>query len=443
LAAVLPKQYTAHADIYLTVKLGNSPADLASGANYAQTQVDSFSRVATTPLVLDRVIEEVGLEGYTASRLAGEVSVSVPTNTSIMVVSVERGDQDSAAEIANVTANSLVQAVATLAPTASEGEQLVRATIIADAVPPTAHSYPSSRIFLAVGLMAGLLAAAGQALLRFFLDKRIRTEAQVEALTNAPIMGRIGLDAQLNGADKPSGVSRVTSEDYRRLRTNMQFVGSREEDRGKTIVVTSSVPGEGKTTIAVNLATVLAEAGSSVLLIDGDLRRPRVARYMGLETTVGLTTILVGWASPADVLQKTRIPNLTVMPSGVIPPNPSELLASRAMKQLLDSAATHFDYTVVDCVPLLPVTDAAIVSRQTDGALVVADMQQITVPQLRFALGEIDSANGTVLGLVLNKMRAGSKDSSTYYGYQEYSETASPRSSAGAAHGASRPRGRG
>jgi capsular exopolysaccharide synthesis family protein len=219
----------------------------------------------------------------------------------------------------------------------------------------------------------------------------------------------------------------------------MQFVGSADEDRGKTMVVTSSVPGEGKTTIAVNLATVLAEAGSAVLLIDGDLRRPRIARYMGLEATVGLTTVLVGWASPADVLQSTRFPNLTVMPSGVIPPNPSELLASRAMKQLLDSAARHFDYTVVDCAPLLPVTDAAVLSRQTDGALVVADMQQATAPQLRFALGEIERANGAILGLVLNKVKTGPRGSGNYYGYHEYGDNPAGRPP-GAAHSATRTR---
>ncbi|MDR2454671.1 MAG: polysaccharide biosynthesis tyrosine autokinase [Bifidobacteriaceae bacterium] len=436
LTFVLPKQYTAQAKLYVSV-MGNSVAEVASGVNAAQNQVDTFRQVATTPFVLERAISELGLADTTPAALAGDLSVSVPTGTSMLVIEVERDNPQSAAQIANAVSASLVDAVSDLA-TSPAGEKLVSARIVAPAQEPASHSFPITRTFLALGVLAGLVLGAGQALLRFLLDKRVRDESQIEELTDAPIMGRIGLDPQLVGSDRPARVSRITAEDYRRLRTNMQFVGAGEEDRGKTLVITSSLPSEGKSAIAVNLATVLAEAGGKVLLIDGDLRRPRIATYMGLEATVGLTTVLIGWASPGEALQSTRVPNLTVMPSGVIPPNPSELLASRAMKQLLDSAARHFDYTVVDCAPLLPVTDAAILSRQTDGALVVADMQRVLVPQLRSALNEIEQANGTVLGLVLNKMKSGPGSGSTYYGYHEYGEAASgqARKPSGGSHGA-------
>jgi capsular exopolysaccharide synthesis family protein len=434
LTLVLPKQYTAKADVFVTVMLGNSGGDLASGANYAQNQVESFREVATEPFVLDRAIEKLGLTDTDAAALAADVSVSVPAGTSIMTVSAQRPDPESAAQVVDAVAESLVTAVGELAPTSSEGKELVRATILADAKAPSGHSFPSTTTFLSVGLLLGLLAGVGQALLRHLFDKRIRDESQLEELTPAPIMGRIGLDPQLIDSHQPATVSRITAEDYRRLRTNMQFVGTSDETRGKTLVITSSAPGEGKTAIAVNLATVLAEAGETVLLIDGDLRRPRIAQYLGLESSVGLTTVLIGWASPGEVLQNSRVANLTVMPSGVIPPNPSELLASRAMKQLLDSAGRHFDYTIVDCAPLLPVTDAAILARQTDGALLVADVQTATIPQVRFALDEIERANGSIIGLVLNKVRSGAKGTGSYYGYQEYGDGA--RLKPGAAHGA-------
>jgi capsular exopolysaccharide synthesis family protein len=437
LTFVLQKQYTARADVYLSVA-GNSAGEIASGANYAQNQVDTFSQVATTSFVLNKAVEELGLPADSGpGELAASVSVSVPTGKTIIGVSAERPDPDEAARFANAVADGLINAISELAPQSAEGKQLVQAHVVEEARAPAAHSFPITRTFLVLGFLAGAVLGVGQALLRFLLDKRVRDEAQLEELTDAPIMGRIGLDPQLVGSERPARVSRLTAEDYRRLRTNMQFVGAGEEDRGKTLVVTSSLPGEGKSAISVNLATVLAEAGGKVLLIDGDLRRPRIAAYMGLEATVGLTTVLIGWASPGEALQNTRVPNLTVMPSGVIPPNPSELLASRAMKQLLDSAARHFDYTVVDCAPLLPVTDAAILSRQTDGALMVADMQRVMVPQLRAALGEIEQANGTILGLVLNKIKVGPGSNSTYYGYHEYGDAADAnRKPAGGAHGA-------
>ncbi|MDR1431243.1 MAG: CpsD/CapB family tyrosine-protein kinase, partial [Propionibacteriaceae bacterium] len=200
------------------------------------------------------------------------------------------------------------------------------------------------------------------------------------------------------------------------------FIAADETNVGRAFVISSSLPGEGKTTISLNLATVLAEAGERVLLIDGDLRRPRIAKYLGLETKIGLTTVLIGKASPGDVLQKTQIKNLTVMASGGVPPNPSELLASKGMEQLLDTARNLFNYIIVDSAPLLPVTDAAILSRQTDGIIVVGDVSGTTVPQLETALDSVRSANGTVLGIVLNKLNRERRSHSQRYGYYYYGQ---------------------
>ncbi|MDR1711329.1 MAG: polysaccharide biosynthesis tyrosine autokinase [Propionibacteriaceae bacterium] len=426
LVYTLPKAYTAQVQVFLTVLTGNSGGDLASGANYSQNQVDSFAKVATTPLVLDPVISELQLADMTSSRLAGFVSVSVPTGTAIMQISARAADADSAAQIANAVGRSLVNAVSDLSPTSTDGKNLVRATVIAEAVPPTGHSFPQERNFLIMGLAIGLGLGLGQALLRYVLDKRIHDEDEITEITDAPIMGRIGMDPELESTTAGrASVSKLTAEDYRRLRTNLQFINAGQEG-GQAFVVTSSVPGEGKTTISLNLATVLAEAGETVLLVDGDLRRPRIAKYLGLESNVGLTTVLIGKANPGDVLQQTSVPNLTVMASGAIPPNPSELLASTAMVQLVATASKLFRYIIIDSAPLLPVTDAAILARQTDGALVVATARSTTVPQLEAALESIDTAKGKAIGIVINKLRrdrrslGGSKYGYYYeYGYYE------------------------
>jgi capsular exopolysaccharide synthesis family protein len=418
LVFVLPDAFTAQVQVFLTVLVGNSGADLASGSNYSQNQVDSYAKVATTPVVLTPVIAQLAMVDTTPADLAEHISVSVPVGTSIMVISVEAADAQSAASIANAIGTHLVEAVEDLSPVSAEGKRLVRASVISEASAPKDRSFPSTRNFLIIGLLVGLVLGIGQAALRFLLDKRIHGEEDIEQMTESPIMGRIGLDPELIETDAArAAVSKLTAEDYRRLRTNLQFINSELEGDGQAFVITSSVPGEGKTTISMNLATVLAEAGESVLLVDGDLRRPRIAAYLGLESRVGLTTVLIGRAKPGDVLQKTSVPNLTVMGSGAIPPNPSELLASNAMKQVINTASKLFRYIIIDSAPLLPVTDAAILARQTAGALIVVSAEQTTSPQLETALESIESANGTTLGVVLNKVRRERKGYGSKYGY--------------------------
>ena len=169
-------------------------------------------------------------------------------------------------------------------------------------------------------------------------------------------------------------------------------------------MVSSSVPAEGKTTAAINLAVSLADAGAKVLLIDADLRRPSVSEYLGLEGRVGLTTVLIGKARVEDVVQKWADTTLDVLPAGQVPPNPSELLGSPAMNALLKATTNSYDMVLIDSPPVLPVTDAAVLGRQVDGALIVAGMDRIHRPQLRDSLESLETAGCTVLGLVINKI---------------------------------------
>jgi succinoglycan biosynthesis transport protein ExoP len=166
----------------------------------------------------------------------------------------------------------------------------------------------------------------------------------------------------------------------------------------KTIVVTSSLPGEGKSTTAINLAITLADAGSRVALIDADLRRPSLAEYMGLEGEVGLTTVLIGQADLRDAIQPWGDSSLHVLPSGQIPPNPSELLGSLSMANLLEQLTNRYDIVLIDTPPLLPVTDAAILATITGGALVVAAADRLHRQQLTDGLGSLETVGARVLG---------------------------------------------
>ena len=264
--------------------------------------------------------------------------------------------------------------------------------------------------------MLGLALGVGQALLRDTLNTRVRNEADLAQVTDRALLGQIMLDDGGKDGRVPviAEPRSLRGESYRRLRTNLQFLGLTEGQR--SIVVTSTVPGEGKTTTAINTAVAMAEAGSRVLLVDADLRRPRVADSFGFEGAAGLTTVLIGRAALADVVQPYGAGQLDVLTSGPIPPNPSELLGFDAMKTLLREATDAYDVVLIDAPPLLPVTDAAILANIAGGALLVVGSRIVRRAELDSALKALDRAEARVLGLVLNKVKHEDEDR---YGYDQ------------------------
>lgn len=396
-------QYTAATRLFFGVETTGSAAELAQGSSFAERQMTSYAEVATSPLVLDPVIARLSLP-MTSAQLAEMTSANVPTETVILQLAVTTRDREQSAAIANAVAEQLSETAASLSPERSDGSQAVRATILAPARAPAEASSPNIWRNLALGLVLGLILGLGVALLRHVLDTKVRSEHDVHTLTDSPILGVIAFDEGVPThpvilRDDPRG---APAEAIRRLRTNLQFIGVAGQSR--SIVVSSSIPGEGKTTAAINLAVSLADAGAKVLLIDADLRRPSVAEYLGLEGRVGLTTVLIGKAKVEDVVQPYSESTLDILTAGQVPPNPSELLGSKAMKTLLTAAAESYDMVLIDSPPVLPVTDAAVLGRQVDGALVVAGMDRIHRPQLRETLESLETAGCSVLGLVINKI---------------------------------------
>jgi receptor protein-tyrosine kinase len=191
------------------------------------------------------------------------------------------------------------------------------------------------------------------------------------------------------------------------------------DDPPRVLVVTSSVPSEGKTTTAINIASALAEADHNVVLVDGDLRRPKVDEYLNLIGSVGFSTVLAGRASVQEILQKTHVRGLTVLTSGAIPPNPSVLLGSLATKKVLSEMRSHFDYVIVDSSPLLAVTDAAILASAADGVLVVAHFAETKREQLTHAVGNLRNVEARLLGAVLTMVPA---RNSANYVYNYYAD---------------------
>lgn len=192
------------------------------------------------------------------------------------------------------------------------------------------------------------------------------------------------------------------AEAYRTLRTNIQFAGLDRPCR--TIVITSATPSEGKTTTAANFGVVCAQAGSRVCLVDADLRKPSLHHVFGMDNQRGVTNALLEGKALADVALPTRVPGLSVVVSGPLPPNHAELSASQRMRELLDAATRDFDLVLCDTPPVLSVSDAVALSAQCDGVILVVRVGGVSTAAVRRAAEQIDAVNGRMLGVLLNRV---------------------------------------
>jgi capsular exopolysaccharide synthesis family protein len=407
------KMYTASTDIYVSVHSADSAtsSDVAQGSTAAQLKVRTYVDVATTSAVLAPVISQLELN-TTPAALATSLRATAGTDTTLLSIAATDESPAEAARIANAVGASLTRLVADQLEKSSGGPSLVSLETIQEATAPLSPSSPRIVLNSCLGLLVGLLLGFGAALARQRLDTRVRTVDDVATLTTLPVLGSSSFDPK---ARRRPLVTHTDPHDhraeaFRSLRTNLQFIDFEAASRSFTI--TSSNPSEGKTTVAANLAITIADSGASVVLIDGDLRRPQLAERMGLDGTVGLTDVLIGRLELDDVLQPWGGRDLTVLPSGSIPPNPSELLGSLGMSTLIEHLAGRYDYVIVDAPPLLPVTDGAILSRITDGAVVVVASGRTTRVDLESSVTKLRRVESRILGTVVTMVP--SHSDSTY-----------------------------
>lgn len=394
--------YRATNQVFVQALPGAGVADLNSGANFASQQIASYAELATTPFVLDEVISEVGVD-TTPARLAHDIKVTVDEGSFIIQISASSTDPRIAAEIADSTAAHLQEAVASLSPGSTA--RSVELRVVAEAVVPTTPVSPNILRNALLGVVLALLAGVATALVRSLLNTRLRTVEDLQGSSDRIVLGVIpgsrgAVDASRVLVESPYGLA---AEAYRDLRTNLQFVKLVEGRR--SVLVTSSLPGEGKSTVAVSLAHVMAMSGQRVLLVDADLRSPSVHGILGLEGSAGLTTVLIGQAELAEVTQPGGIDGLDVITAGAIPPNPSELLGSPAMGEMLAEASRRYDVVIVDAPPVLAVTDAAVLSQVVGGAVVVAQSERVRRAEFERTIAKLEAVEGHVMGLVLNRVR--------------------------------------
>jgi succinoglycan biosynthesis transport protein ExoP len=420
--------YQASTLVYVQVQSSGTVGELAQGSTFIQSQIKSFAEVVSTPRVLDSAIKSLRLD-ESASHLSESVQASAPIDSVNIEITVKRASPSEAADIANAVTASFRNVVGEItASTSTAAASQVSVSILRDATIPENPISPNTPLNLALGFLAGLAFGLSIAVLRETLDTRVRGERDVSAITSAPIIGGISFDP--SAVDKPLIVQddprSVRAEAFRTLRTNLQFLDV--ESGARSFVITSSIPSEGKTTTSANLAIALADSGARVVIIDGDLRRPKLASYMGLEGAVGLTDVLISRVELEDALQPWGRNNLVVLPAGTVPPNPSELLGSRTMASLVHSLEAEFDVVLIDLPPLLPVTDAALVSKLTRGAIIVVAAGRTHKGELAGAISTLENVGANVAGVVLTMLPTKGPDAYGYggYGYGQYGYVQTP-----------------
>lgn len=415
--------YTAETQLFVAIQSSGTVQELQQGNTFSQARVQSYAKTVTTPVVLQPVIDTLGLS-ITTDELAESIEATTDLNTVLIGISVSDRSPVQAAATAQAIAASLIDAVDELERPKNGGASPVSLSVIAPATAPLAPSAPDTRLNLIMGLLVGLVLGIAGSLLRSTLDNRISGAEDLRQVTSAPILGGIFYDA--DAVQKPllthAPHQSPRAESFRQLRTNLQFANV--SGKAKSVLVTSSLPGEGKSTTATNLAIALAQAGQNVCLIDADLRRPMVNEYLSLDRNAGLTTALVGRAEVDDLLQPWGEESLYVLTTGQIPPNPSELLGSDEMKYLIEGLEQAFDAIIIDAPPLLPVTDASVLAQHVGGVVVVVGTQKVKTQDLEKALNNLAMVGANLLGLVLNRLPSKGSDaySYRYYGPDKQSE---------------------
>jgi len=409
-------RYASSITLYVSSTDHTPTANTAYEASLlAQQQVQSYARLLDSERVANELATRIG-GAMTPQQLQAEITASAIPQTALLRATVTDTSAGRAQRVAEALGPAFADVVDSLESHADGAPSPVRISVVDDAAVPDGPISPRPRLDVLLGVAVGLLVGAGAAVLRETADTTVKTVGLLRAAVCGPVLASVGtLDESHLEAVREHRSPRA--EAYRSLRTNLQFLNV---DRPvTTVTVTSSIAGEGKSLTACNLALSLADSGRKVVLIDADLRRPQICGYLGLRGYNGLTSVLAGSTPLEQAMIVSRREGLLVLPSGPIPPNPSELLGSARMAQLLEQLKQDADILVLDSPPLLPVTDAAILAHISDGAILVAQYGRTRREHVTRAVEQIKAADARLLGAILNRMpsRGGEADSYSYYGY--------------------------
>ena len=429
ISAATPKRYESKASVFVTADARNL-TESSQGGFFVSQRVQSYAGLAGQRALMQRVIDRLNLT-LSPEQLASRVGAEVPEGTMFVNLSAKEDDPNKAQTLATALSEEFAKYIEELeTPNGQEASQ-IKATITDPATYDGSPVAPQTVLNLIIAALLGLVLGAGLALIRDLLDNTIKSVEDVEEVTNAPVMASVGIDKTMSKQPMLTDVKGFSprGEAFRMLRTNLQYLDL--DNPPKSLVITSAIAGEGKTSTSTNLAVALAQAGRRVLLIDGDLRRPRVAALLGLESSVGLTTVLVGRTKLEESIQRHQASGVYFLAGGPTPPNPTEVLQSQATHDLLAKLRAAYDAVIIDAPPLLPVADAAILGTAADGAIMVTRHGKTHREELEAATQRLDKVGARLFGTVVNMIPKRSGGSYSYYYYYEY-DTSTPRKTGGA-----------
>ncbi len=397
IALVTPPRYEATATLAITPKSNENQALIGAGdlsallSTYAETAKSRVNR-ARAQQILGRP-------------LPGEVDTSTVGGTGILRITGNAATPQDAADTANAAAQGFQQSL--------QDNPLFVVSVINPPEPPTAAVQPRPPLIVAVGILLGLLAGVSYALVMERVRRRIETPAEINDLTDKPVVGRLPRQRALQRApaslvwDQERMIG--LQESYRALRTNVQFLAE-----GKRVIeITSPDPAQGKSTVVANLGTALAQIGVETVIVDADLRRPTQHKVFGVDNSTGLSTMLS--VRHADIeVKPSGFPNLSVIPSGPLPPDPTEMLHVR-FASLMQRLHELDALILVDTPPVLPVSDARLIAPHCDGVLLVVAAGIVKPVSLESALERLEIVRANIMGIILNQSGQDLEATGGYY----------------------------
>ena len=379
-----------------------------------QKLVETYSKIIKSKLVLEQVISETGVT-YTAEELSENVSVEAYENTEMLKISVTDQDPELAANIANSIAQVFSGEIAKI-------YQINNISVVDVAVTPEEVSNNTLKRDLLIALFISIFGTIGVVFVVYYFDDTVKLTDNLEEEIGMPVVAKVfksdvgsknNRKVELLAQKYPKS---VVSESIKTLRTNLQF-SSVDEDI-KTILITSSIPGEGKSFISANLAISFAQTDKRVLIVDCDMRKGRQHRIFKLSNTKGLSNLLIDdMTNYKDYINKTSIKNLYVMTRGTVPPNPSELLNSNKNSELIKILRSKFDIIIFDGVPCNGLPDSIIMSKLVDKVLIVSSESVTPRSVLESTKKQLKNVEAPVAGDVLNNVNRKNSKYGKYYGY--------------------------
>lgn len=414
---------------FLTVPMYKSSTTVILGSNQEGTGitqsdisinnnlVSTYAEIIKSRRVLEQVQKELN-ESYTYKELASEISVSSINNTQIIKITVEDNNALNAKIIANLVAKVFTVEV----PELYNLDNVHILDVAIEEDEPYNINVAKSSI---IGGLLGLVLSSGIFFVIYYFDRTAKSVEQVEEVLQMPILGSVeetkNLKEELVVATNPK---EIISEQIRTIRTNLQFTSA--DEKIKTILITSSIPSEGKSFISSNLATAFAQNNKKVLIVDCDMRKGRVNKIFKISNRIGLSNLLAYKEDDEENLEdyvfKTKIDNLYIIPRGKVPPNPSELLNSQKTAKLISLLSEIFDYIIFDGPPVNGLSDSLIMSDFVDRTIVVTSLNSAPIELLESTKKMLTNVNAKVAGVIVNKVPRRKNSGKSYYYYENTEE---------------------